>query len=301
MNSLAASASIATGTVLVLLTLREMFHELFHPAGSGSLGAGLRRGLWQGFRMVAKRRRSVLVLAGPGILVTTVVVWTLLLGVGWALVFWPFLPEGFRFGSPLAPAEQAGLLDALYFSFVTLATLGYGDISPTGAGLRLLAPLEAAVGFALLTAGISWILSVYPVLGRRRAFAQRLASLHRLQQDGAGVLDLEPDTAHRVLDELAAALAQVRADLVQSTISYYFTEDDEGLSLPVWLPFAERLATDAASETRAPAVRHAGRLLGDAVSAYAAVLRGAYLKDAGDTTAGILEAYASDHLRRTAA
>ena len=301
MSSVAAGATAAAGTVLVLLTLREMFHELFHPAGSGSLGAGLRRGLWWAFRTVARRRRSVLVLAGPAILVTTVVVWTVLLGVGWALVFWPFLPEGFRFGSPLAPAEQAGFLDALYFSFVTLATLGYGDISPTGAVLRLLAPLEAAVGFALLTAGISWILSVYPVLGRRRALAQRLASLHGLQRDGASVLELEPDTAHRVLNELAAALAQVRADLVQSSISYYFTEDDEALSLAVWLSFAERLAIDAASERRAPAVRHAGRMLGGAISAYAAVLRGAYLKDAGDATAGTLEAYASDHLRRTAA
>ena len=300
MSSVAAGVSVAAGTVLVLLTLREMFHELFHPAGSGSLGAGLRRGLWWAFRTVARSRRSVLVLGGPAILVTTVVVWTVLLGVGWALVFWPFLPEGFRFGSPLTPAEQVSLLDALYFSFVTLATLGYGDISPTGAVLRLLAPLEAAVGFALLTAGISWILSVYPVLGRRRTLAQRLSSLHRLQQDGAYVLALAPDTAHRVLDELAAALAQVRADLVQSTISYYFTEDDEALSLPVWLPYAERLATEAASETRAPAVRHAGRLLDDALSAYAAVLRSAYLQNAGETSAAVLEAYASDHLRRPA-
>jgi uncharacterized membrane protein len=37
-------------------------------------------------------------------------------------------------------------LDLLYFSFVTLATVGYGDILPTSETARMLAMIEAVVG-----------------------------------------------------------------------------------------------------------------------------------------------------------
>ena len=300
-SGLTAVASGATGIVLVLLTLREIFHELFHPAGSGSGGPALRRTAWRAFRRIGMHNRWALRLAGPFLLVATVATWTALLVVGWALVFWPYLPEAFRFSSPLVAGQHGSLLDAIYLSFVTLATLGYGDITPVGGVPRLLAPLEAAVGFALLTAGISWVLSVYPVLSRRRALSQRLATLHQLQHGGQAVLDLEPDIAHRVLSDLAAALTQVHADLVQSSISYYFVEDEEGLALPVWLPFAARLAADGAMMERTPAIRHGASMLGGAVEGYAAVVRRSYLKAPPQSTDDTLVGYAADHLRQPAA
>ena len=64
------------------------------------------------------------------------------------------------------------LVDSLYASLVAVATLGFGDITPTTSWLRILVPLEALIGFAVLTAGLSWVLSVYPVLHRRSSFAQ---------------------------------------------------------------------------------------------------------------------------------
>ena len=47
-------------------------------------------------------------------------------------------------GAP--PAHPLTLADTLYFSFVTLATLGYGDLTPTGPVTRGLAIFEAIVG-----------------------------------------------------------------------------------------------------------------------------------------------------------
>ncbi|CAM5569911.1 hypothetical protein SALBM135S_00447 [Streptomyces alboniger] len=52
--------------------------------------------------------------------------------------------------------EFAGLstrLDALYFTIVTLATVGYGDISPTGQTARLVTLLQIVYSFVFLTAG----------------------------------------------------------------------------------------------------------------------------------------------------
>jgi uncharacterized membrane protein len=38
------------------------------------------------------------------------------------------------------------LTDFLYFSFVTLATLGYGDVAPVSPGARLTAVLQSLLG-----------------------------------------------------------------------------------------------------------------------------------------------------------
>src|SRR4029453_733173 len=67
----------------------------------------------------------------------------LLLGVTWALVF--------RILHRVAPGSFDGLStgspsEFLYFSFVTLATLGYGDITPVNPIARTAVYLEAVVG-----------------------------------------------------------------------------------------------------------------------------------------------------------
>ncbi|KPC72052.1 potassium channel family protein [Streptomyces coelicoflavus] len=53
------------------------------------------------------------------------------------------------------PGEFSGLhtrLDALYFTVVTLATVGYGDITPRGQAARLVTVLQIAYSFVFLTA-----------------------------------------------------------------------------------------------------------------------------------------------------
>src|SRR3989344_8004833 len=48
-------------------------------------------------------------------------------------------------------AARVGLADSIYFSFVTAATIGYGDITPIGIG-KFLAVLEGMLG--MLTYGL---------------------------------------------------------------------------------------------------------------------------------------------------
>lgn len=53
------------------------------------------------------------------------------------------------------PGELDGIatrLDALYFTLVTLATVGYGDITPRGQSARLVAILQILYSFIFLTA-----------------------------------------------------------------------------------------------------------------------------------------------------
>jgi hypothetical protein len=82
----------------------------------------------------------------------------LLFGVLWSIayaVIEQLSPGSFRgISEPLA---QGWTSDWLYFSFVTMTTLGYGDISPLTATARTIAYLQAVFGqfyIAILVAGL---------------------------------------------------------------------------------------------------------------------------------------------------
>lgn len=55
--------------------------------------------------------------------------------------------------------------DALYFSLVTQATVGYGDVTPHDDGIRLLASLQVVAGQMLLLFGFAEIMRTRRVLG----------------------------------------------------------------------------------------------------------------------------------------
>lgn len=72
----------------------------------------------------------------------------LLLGVCWGVVYAAMSHidhDALLVGGQPPPAPLT-MADTLYFSFVTLATLGYGDITPTGPVTRGIAVFEAVVG-----------------------------------------------------------------------------------------------------------------------------------------------------------
>lgn len=155
------------GAGLVMAALRDLFHTLWHPTRHGGLSRLVMTALWRLSQHLRARRR-VAGLVGPLAMVTVVGMWATTIILGWAIVYWPHMPEAFAFTAGSQPSQQSGLLDSLYMSLATVATLGLGDIVPTAGWLRVAAPLEALVGFALLTATVSWVLEIYPTLSTRR-------------------------------------------------------------------------------------------------------------------------------------
>jgi voltage-gated potassium channel len=63
--------------------------------------------------------------------------------------------------SNISAASAVGHRPFLYFSFVTLTTLGYGDIVPLTAVARSLAVLEAVIGQVYLIINVSWLVGLY--------------------------------------------------------------------------------------------------------------------------------------------
>jgi hypothetical protein len=71
-------------------------------------------------------------------------------------------PDGFAFaqGAP-GDAHEGLLVQLVYFSFVTIATLGYGDIVPRVPLTQMIATVEATLGQFYIAVVIAWLVSVY--------------------------------------------------------------------------------------------------------------------------------------------
>ncbi|WP_324273468.1 potassium channel family protein [Blastococcus brunescens] len=279
------------GVVLVLVALRDIFHTIWHPSGRGDLSHLVMRGLWR----LGQRRRergTAGVLTGPIALALVIGMWLLLLIGGGALVYAPHLPEGFVYQSGLDVSERSQVLDAVYLSTVTLATLGFGDIVPAAGWLRIAVPVQALIGFALLTGSVTWVLQVYPALIRRRSLAVRLAQLRTVPAEDL-LHDPGSTLAAPLLDGLAGGLVQARVDVTQYNETYYFRDGMEDASLPAMLSVASRLGAAGRLAPRKD-VRLAAGLLATAIDDFAHVLDEQFL-GVGGSTADILTAYARAH------
>jgi Ion channel len=76
--------------------------------------------------------------------------------------------------------------NALYFSFITLSTVGFGDIVPVSSMARMLAITEAVFGMFYVTLMIARLVSLYAVRGSSDAVnpgrkAARQTGIRRLR------------------------------------------------------------------------------------------------------------------------
>ncbi len=88
----------------------------------------------------------------------------LLLGLSWGLVFslMEFVAPGSLALGSAHSGESARLASLMfYYCFVTLTTLGYGDIIPVSAPARSLSTLEAVLGQLYLTILIARLVGMY--------------------------------------------------------------------------------------------------------------------------------------------
>jgi hypothetical protein len=257
------------GFSLVLLVGREMFHHLLHPEGRAASGELLMRGIHALCRRVEPLLPGSLNLAGPLGVLTVIASWASVTALGWALVYWPHLPEGFR-AEPGALLEGGQFWTAIYLSLVMLGTLGLGDITPTAPWLQVTAPLEALMGFALLTASLGWVLTLHAALGRRRALAHQVHLLtHRGPQALLALLE-DPRAGPGVVWSLVAEVATVRKDLVHLPTTRFFHSEDPLGSFAQALPRLKELAKLAQHSPQAP--QRLGALLEEAVDSLQAVL-----------------------------
>jgi hypothetical protein len=88
----------------------------------------------------------------------------LMLGLMWTLAYWlvdQLTPGGaFSFNTNVGTRSMSGFT-GFYFSFITLSTVGYGDITPVSRLARWLAAMEAMTGLLYVAVLIARLVSLY--------------------------------------------------------------------------------------------------------------------------------------------
>jgi hypothetical protein len=170
--------------------------------------------------------------------------------VVFAAVYWSLSGPGSTNGliETYDPEGRVAFLDALYFSVVSLSSLGYGDIRPLGFS-RFLAGAEVIIGlsfFGIMVAKISSVRQDYILRrmyyselidGRLEEFARQLEEHRKLYLASSSMLlsgDIEPEltttfkaevTETTLFFEIHAVMHEVRDMFVFETSNGDFFED----------------------------------------------------------------------------
>ena len=124
----------------------------------------------------------------------------LLLGLNWS-VWYLFInianPDSFH--GLTSTAIGAQLSEFMYYSFVTITTVGYGDITPAKPIARTVTYLEAIVGQFYVAVLVAWLVGMYlsdkgrhrqnPLYSDGRAPRQFPYPLSRLKESGPALVD----------------------------------------------------------------------------------------------------------------
>jgi hypothetical protein len=88
----------------------------------------------------------------------------LMLGLMWTIAYWlvaQVTPTAFAFNTTTGTKESMHGFNAFYFSFITLSTVGYGDITPVSKAARMLAAMEAMTGLLYVAVLIARLVALY--------------------------------------------------------------------------------------------------------------------------------------------
>jgi hypothetical protein len=212
--------------------------------------------IWKFFRKLASGNSKVLTYAGPVSILAIIVGWAALVWFGFALIYLPRLQIGFSHVPPENNAAGAQG-EALSLSIGALITLSEGSYA-TLQWLEIVRGVEAVIGFGLLTASVSWLLSIYPVLESRRSLAEQVTLLHHAERENeVDMIHDCPTEAQGWLFAIGADLAALRNRMAQFPISYYFDIGEPQTALAGTLPYILELSKRAA-ESEIPSLRLSG-------------------------------------------
>lgn len=193
----------------------------------GPLSEKLNRGLWwiathSTRRLTRESRHATLESLGPLLLPCVALSLVALCIVSFGLIYFPRM-ESFHY----AHGAESTWREALYFSGVTLLTIGYGDVTPSSGLLQLLALMEGVSGLAILSLFTAYLLTVNEAVQSKRSAA---SSLYIQAAKGADVATLvahyyRRGHFHRLDDlmrESSSKLAQLQEAHIEHPVLHYF-------------------------------------------------------------------------------
>ncbi len=212
------------GVIVIFVILQDAFETIILPrrvSRAIRLTRVFYRYTWFVWSAGAYKLRSLnrkeyyLSLFGPLSLIVLLIVWAVLLIIGFAMLQWGL-------GSSMdAPEKVVTFGTDLYVSGTSFFTLGLGDVRPVSALARILTVAEAGTGFGFLALVIGYLPVIYQSFSRREAGIS-LLDAHAGSPPSAGEL-LRRHSRVQDKEELVEHLHDWErwcADLLESHLSY---------------------------------------------------------------------------------
>ena len=212
------------GVLLIVGILQDAFETIILPrriSRAIRLTRLFYRGTWRVWSAPGRKLRALnrkeyyLSLYGPLSLIILLVVWAVILVVGFALVQWGF-------GSVMdVPGNGVNFGTDLYVSGTTFFTLGLGDVRPVSDVARILTVVETGMGLGFLALVIGYLPVIYQAFSRRESGIS-LLDAHAGSPPSAGEL-LRRHSRVQDKDELVEHLHDWErwcAELLESHLSY---------------------------------------------------------------------------------
>ncbi len=221
---------VPAGVLLILVGFLDVFFTVLHYDGFGFLSSRLYERLFGAVRLATRplprRHRAMgLSMAAPLMVPATITVWMFLVSLGYALIYL-FGMRGGDFSLSVGRLEPS-FMESLYFSGITISTLGLGDVTPTSGIYQALAVSEALIGFGILTLSITYVLGVYNVLQHLGVVSAGLYHQAQDTSDPWSILTPHfPGGQHRGLEthlmSLHRGLVEIYEGIRQYPIVYYY-------------------------------------------------------------------------------
>jgi voltage-gated potassium channel Kch len=216
-------AALIAGVLILTLVLQDAFEVMLLPRRVQRRLRMVRlyfRGAWALWTAAALvwpaggRRERFLSIFGALSMMLLFAMWAASLIFAFALLQWWAQHIGAH--APVSPlSEQA------YMSGATFFTLGYGDVVPHTGVARVLAVVEAGVGFGLMAVVIGYLPVLYQLFSRREAHVLQLDARAGSPPTATSMLvrHAESDGLDS-LDDILRAWELWSADLLESHLSY---------------------------------------------------------------------------------
>ncbi|MFJ1627078.1 ion channel [Marinilactibacillus psychrotolerans] len=163
------------GIAIIVFTIVDLvWTTLWVDGGAGPLSKRVAETLWKVFDKLGKKNSKFYDFTGPITLVSTLLSWSLLIWIGFALFFNGDVNSITNSSSPDAPVLW---YERFYFTGFTLFTLGVGDYSPKIGFWQIITTINSAVGILFLTLCASYIISVVDAVVQKRSLATSITSL----------------------------------------------------------------------------------------------------------------------------
>ena len=225
---------IAGALLVALVFIDALATTLAVGAGAGPLTRRLVGPAWRGLLRLHQpgNPSALLRIAGPVLLVTTVLVWVALLWAGWSLVL--LAGEGAVVNA--TTRAPAGSADVIYYAGFTVFTLGVGDFVASTSTWRLVTSGASFTGLFLITLAITYLISVISAVVARRAVAIRINALggsasEIVARGWAG--DSFSSAFVQQLVALTGELATTAEQHLAYPVLHYFHSGDRGTSAPI--------------------------------------------------------------------